>query len=108
MPTYSYQCKRCGHIHDLFHGISERPRVKCPKCGGPCVRLIGTGAGVIFKGSGFYETDYKRKAGASDKGAEGGPSDSKPESKAETKPETKSESRGDGKPKSKSKAGDAA
>jgi len=108
MPTYSYQCKRCGHIHDLFHGITETPRVKCPKCGGPCVRLIGTGAGIIFKGSGFYETDYKRKAGARGKGDDGSTSDSKPDSKPETKPETKSESKRDGKSKSTSKAGDAA
>ncbi|HDP34010.1 MAG TPA: zinc ribbon domain-containing protein [Candidatus Hydrogenedentes bacterium] len=61
MPTYSYQCKRCGHTQDKFHAMSAKPRVKCEQCGGPCLRLLGTGAGIIFKGSGFYETDYKRK-----------------------------------------------
>jgi len=59
VPTYTYQCKDCGHSFDLFHGISAAPRVKCEKCNGKCTRLIGTGAGIIFKGSGFYQTDYK-------------------------------------------------
>jgi len=48
---------------DLFHGISASPRPKCEKCGGSCRRLLGSGAGIIFKGSGFYETDYKTKKG---------------------------------------------
>lgn len=61
MPTYSYQCKRCDHVQDVFHAMSVTPRVKCEVCGGSCKRLLGTGAGIIFKGSGFYETDYKRK-----------------------------------------------
>lgn len=64
MPTYSYQCKRCSHIQDIFHGMSAKPAVKCDKCGGPCMKLLGTGAGIIFKGSGFYETDYKKKGKA--------------------------------------------
>ena len=63
MPTYTYQCKKCDHEMDVFHGISAKPRVKCAECGGSCRRLIGTGAGIIFKGSGFYETDYKVKKG---------------------------------------------
>lgn len=63
MPTYSYQCKECHHILDVFHGIRARPRVKCDKCGGSCKRLLGRGAGIIFKGSGFYETDYRGKDG---------------------------------------------
>ena len=63
MPTYTYECKKCGHEMDLFHAISSSPRVKCDECGGSCRRLLGTGAGIIFKGSGFYETDYKTKKG---------------------------------------------
>ncbi len=63
MPTYTYECKKCGHEMDLFHAISASPRVKCDECGGSCRRLLGTGAGIIFKGSGFYETDYKTKKG---------------------------------------------
>ena len=59
MPTYTYECKKCEHEQDIFHGINAKPRVKCPECGGGCRRLIGKGAGIIFKGSGFYETDYK-------------------------------------------------
>lgn len=60
VPTYTYLCKKCGHHQDVFHSMSAKPRVKCDACGGPCRRLLGTGAGLIFKGSGFYETDYKR------------------------------------------------
>ena len=60
MPTYTYQCKKCASSRDVFHGISARPRVRCETCGGVCRRLLGTGASVIFKGSGFYETDYKK------------------------------------------------
>ena len=63
MPTYTYECKKCGHEMDLFHGISASPRPKCEECGGSCRRLLGSGAGIIFKGSGFYETDYKTKKG---------------------------------------------
>lgn len=73
MPTYAYQCKKCAHTFDVFHSISASPRMKCEKCKGPCKKLLGTGAGLIFKGSGFYETDYKRdkgKAGKSEGGAE--------------------------------------
>ena len=63
MPTYTYECKKCGHEMDLFHSMTSTPRVKCEECGGACRRLIGRGAGIIFKGSGFYETDYKTKKG---------------------------------------------
>jgi putative FmdB family regulatory protein len=68
MPTYEYECDACGHEMEVFHSITAKPLRKCPKCGKPKLRrLIGTGAGVIFKGSGFYETDYRSdnyKAGA--------------------------------------------
>ncbi|MCD6287692.1 MAG: zinc ribbon domain-containing protein [Candidatus Hydrogenedentes bacterium] len=63
MPTYEYECRKCGHVFEKFHSMSEKPRVRCPKCKGPSKKLLGTGAGIIFKGSGFYETDYKRKNG---------------------------------------------
>lgn len=76
MPTYSYECKQCGHVQDVFHSIAKQPRVKCEECGSACRRLLGVGAGVIFKGSGFYETDYK-------KAANGGKKDGAP--KTETK-----------------------
>ena len=64
MPTYDYECDACGHKFEMFQGFSERVRRKCPKCGKMRLRrLIGSGSGIIFKGSGFYETDYKRKTG---------------------------------------------
>lgn len=64
MPTYDYKCKACGHTFALFQSMAENPKRKCPACGKMAlVRLIGTGSGIIFKGSGFYETDYKRRNG---------------------------------------------
>ena len=60
MPTYDYECKECGHTFEKFQPITSKPIKKCPKCGKQKVqRLIGIGAGVIFKGSGFYQTDYR-------------------------------------------------
>ena len=60
MPTYSYKCDSCEHDFDMFQSITAKPVKKCPECSENKVRrLIGTGAGIIFKGSGFYETDYR-------------------------------------------------
>lgn len=60
MPTYDYQCGACGHRFDEFQSMSAAPRKKCPTCKkNKLERLIGAGAGVIFKGSGFYQTDYR-------------------------------------------------
>jgi putative FmdB family regulatory protein len=60
MPTYEYLCRACGHEFELFQSMTDPVKRKCPKCGKPRLeRLIGTGAGVIFKGGGFYETDYR-------------------------------------------------
>ena len=60
MPTYEYRCESCDHQFELFHSIKDPVRRKCPKCGKLTLkRLIGTGGGVIFKGSGFYATDYR-------------------------------------------------
>lgn len=69
MPTYTYECKKCGQKLDRFHGMNAKPRVKCEACGGACIRLLGKGSGIIFKGSGFYETDYKRKSSGKDPAA---------------------------------------
>jgi putative FmdB family regulatory protein len=64
MPTYEYRCNRCGHTFEKFQQITAEPVKRCPECGRRSVeRLIGTGAGIIFKGSGFYETDYRRSGG---------------------------------------------
>ena len=67
MPTYEYECKACGHAFERFQSITARPVRTCPKCAGEVTRLISAGGGLLFKGSGFYETDhrsaeYKRRA----------------------------------------------
>lgn len=63
MPTYDYRCNRCEYQFEEFQSISEKQLKKCPKCKKPSLkRLIGSGAGVIFKGSGFYQTDYKKSS----------------------------------------------
>ena len=59
MPTYEYECSKCSDVFEVFQSMTEDRIKKCPECGGKVKRLIGTGSGVIFKGSGFYETDYR-------------------------------------------------
>ncbi len=58
MPTYEYECRRTGKHFEKFQSMTDEPLKKCPECGGPARRIISTGAGVIFKGSGFHATDY--------------------------------------------------
>ena len=58
MPTYDYKCAQCGHDFEIFQSMSAEHIKKCPKCGGKVRRLVGGGSGLIFKGSGFYLTDY--------------------------------------------------
>src|SRR5882672_3982665 len=94
MPTYEYECPKCGHAFELFQSMRDEPLKKCPKCKKAGVkRLIGGGAGLIFKGSGFYITDYKnkdsaakekRKAGGDSKPAESKPTEAKPSAPATT------------------------
>lgn len=102
MPTYSYQCKRCEHTQDVFHSMSAKPRVKCEECGGPCIRLLGTGAGIIFKGSGFYETDYKKKGRKP--ASESASNKDKSEKPSVSKSESASTSSSNSKPAEKAKA----
>ncbi len=59
MPTYEYECQRCRKVFEVFQSISAGPLKRCPDCRGGVRRLIGRGAGVLFKGSGFYQTDYR-------------------------------------------------
>lgn len=59
MPTYEYKCKKCSHRFEIFQSMKDDPLTVCPVCKGEIKRLIGAGAGPIFKGSGFYQTDYK-------------------------------------------------
>lgn len=61
MPTYDYECKACGHTFEAFQSIKAKAIKNCPECGRRAKRLIGAGAGIIFRGSGFYATDYRGK-----------------------------------------------
>jgi len=96
MPTYDYRCNACDHEFELFQSMTEKVKRTCPECGKKTLeRLIGTGAALLFKGSGFYETDYRsesyKKAAEADKPK----SDSAPESKPETKADAKAEKKPD-------------
>lgn len=64
MPTYEYECRKCGHTFEKFQSITAAPVKTCPKCKGKVARLLSAGAGIIFKGSGFYQTDYKKSSHA--------------------------------------------
>jgi putative FmdB family regulatory protein len=100
MPTYEYLCKKCGNTFEEFQPMSAEPLTRCPKCGTDnLARVMGTGGGIIFKGSGFYITDYRKTGGASagdgakrqtekkEKDSRTGAAEGKP---AETKTEEKS------------------
>ena len=104
MPTYDYECDACQHTWELFQRITEDPVKSCPKCKKrKARRLFGTGAAIMFKGSGFYETDYRSesyKKGADKDKKSSSDSSSK---KSDSKSETKSSSKSDAKPKSESK-----
>ncbi len=93
MPTYEYECQRCKYRFELFQSIKAGTTTTCPKCSGAAKRSIVNGAGIIFKGSGFYETDYRsenyRTDAANDKPATEKKSDKKTDTKAETKSESK-------------------
>lgn len=87
MPTYEYRCTACDHRFEQFQSMKDKPLRKCPSCGKAALeRLIGIGAAVIFKGSGFYQTDYRsesyKKSAEADKPAATSATDAKP---AETK-----------------------
>lgn len=129
MPTYDYVCRACQHRFEYFQSMQDALLRKCPECGKPKLeRLIGAGAGILFKGSGFYETDYKQRSGVpksdgsgasggsggsgkspSKAGSEGGESDGsiksessgKSDGKSEKPDHAKAEGKGDAKPGSK-------
>ncbi len=106
MPTYEYACTACKHEFEEFQSMSAKTLTKCPKCGKPKLeRKIGIGAGVLFKGGGFYETDYRSESYKKAAEADGKPAETKSETKAEGgKGETKAESKPEPKPTAKPEA----
>src|SRR6185312_5194848 len=100
MPTYDYVCDGCNHAFEMFQSIKDDAIKKCPKCKKMKLRrLIGAGAAIMFKGSGFYKTDYRSDSYKKSAAADSKPSESKPaESKSESKSsESKPSSSGGGK-----------
>ncbi len=96
MPTYAYVCQSCQHEFDAFQSIKAKPLRVCPACGQTALkRLIGSGAGIIFKGSGFYCTDYRsdgyKSAASSDTGNKSKSGEKKPDAKPAATSEAKSE-----------------
>lgn len=98
MPTYEYVCDACQHQFELFQSITAEPEKQCPECGKKTLRrLIGPGAAIVFKGSGFYKTDYRsesyKKAAAAEKSGTSASSDgkSKTDGKAASQRKTKTE-----------------
>ncbi len=87
MPTYEYECLRCGHTFEAFQKITAKPLKRCPKCRGKIRRCIGTGVGIIFRGSGFYATDYRsesyKKGARAEKSAASAPAPKKESSSSE-------------------------
>ncbi len=96
MPTYEYICDACGHELEEFQSITAKPLKKCPSCGkNKLTRQIGTGAGIIFKGSGFYETDYRSDSYKQAAKAEPESSKSSNTTKSDSKSDSKKSSAGD-------------
>lgn len=97
MPTYDYCCAACGHRFERFESINDDAPKACPKCGKKkAKRQLGTGAGLIFKGSGFYTTDYKKSSGGDSGGGSKEPAKKEPEKKSSDSGEKK---KGDKEPK---------
>ena len=104
MPTYEYRCPKGHAFEKFFQTMNDKRRVRCPTCGKSADRIISGGAGLVFKGSGFYITDYKRAGEKKPDEGEAKPAETKPETKAESKPESKSESKSESKAESKSES----
>jgi putative FmdB family regulatory protein len=99
MPIYEYRCKSCGYEFEELQSIREKPLTICPKCSKPSVkRLLSSGPALVFKGSGFYATDYNKSKTSSSSSRK---SKSKPDSKSDSKPDSKQESKPDSKQESK-------
>jgi putative FmdB family regulatory protein len=106
MPTYDYECRACGAELEMFQSITESPKRKCPECGAlKLVRKIGTGAGILFKGSGFYQTDYRSDSYKQAAKADEPSSPPKGESKGPSKPGASKDGSPAGKPGEKKDTG---
>ncbi len=93
MPTYDYECSSCGHVFEVFEGVHAAQKKKCLKCGRKqAQRLPGAGAGLVFRGSGFYTTDYKGGGEKKKKGEKEG-SSKNTNTKTKTKTKTKSKTK---------------
>ena len=87
MPTYEYQCKNCGHAFEEMQSMAAEPLMVCPSCGKSSLkRLLTGGSGMIFKGSGFYQTDYKNVGSGEKKPAKPPTAESKTDAKKDSKP----------------------
>jgi len=109
MPTYDYVCDGCGHAFELVQSMTDPMKRKCPECGKQKLRrLFGTGAAIMFKGSGFYKTDYRSESYKKSAAADKPPGESKgSESKSsESKSSSSDKGSGGGKGETKSKSGD--
>jgi putative FmdB family regulatory protein len=94
MPTYDYECSACGHRFEELQSFTDSPLTRCPKCKkNKLSRLFGGGGAIIFKGGGFYETDYRRAGETNSEKAETEKSENKTETKTEAKTEAKSETK---------------
>jgi putative FmdB family regulatory protein len=104
MPTYGYRCGSCGHEFEIRQGITAEALTTCPKCGGKLSKMLYP-AGIIFKGSGYYTTDYKSAGSDGEKSSSNGAAPSS-EGSSESKPESKpsGESKSDAQPKNESKS----
>jgi len=96
MPTYDYQCDHCGHRFEAFQSIKANPIETCPVCKSPVHRIINGGVGLIFKGSGFYITDYKHAHSSTGSGGNG--SHGKPDTDSAPSAPVKSKETDSGKP----------
>ncbi len=94
MPTYEYRCENCGNEIEVLQSMKDAPLTKCPKCGEETLKkMISGGAGLIFKGSGFYLTDYKNKTSTNSNTSSSGSAAKTPDTKTESKSEGKSETK---------------
>lgn len=104
MPLYDYRCAACGKIVEVRHGFDETHAGRCPSCGGELKRVFNP-APIVFKGSGFYVTDSRKK---SSEAKRDGKSDAKAETKSDAKTDAKSDAKADSKPQSAEKKSDGA